>query len=795
MRRWVTRTVAILASLSIGAAAARGATLDARHLKLEITLDVAHASINGRATETLRSTGPSASVELDADEMDVTSVTDSGGHALPFEARPPVLRVVLPRLLAAGEEATIAIDYRATPRRGLRFLGPSRERPHLAHQVWTQSWPRDARYWFPCPPDPADKVTSEIILDAPASYEAVATGTPAGSRSAAGRRVWRWTLDKPIPTYLIGFVAGDYEVVRTEASTPPVSLAYLVYRGRQADARKAFGKTPEILRFFSGLLAFPYPFPTYSQAVVADFPYEGMENATAVTLSDSTLPDGRAGADTSSDGVVAHEAAHQWWGDVVTPREARDLWLSEGLSTFFDRLWLEHEKGADAASYQRFLDREAVLAADRDGRSSRAVVFDDPQDPAALGANVYQRSALVLDLLRRSLGEDAFWNGLRGYLHRFAFDVAGTDDLRHALESAAGQDLGLFFDRWLLTAGLPTVGVSDRWSEGRLTVSVRQSGPAGVPIPYRLPLDIRIVTAGRAWTDHVEVDQAQVEVSLVCESPPQAVVADPDARLPLRLDQARSSASLRVSLAQGATAAERAQAARALGQTDPTAAQALAEELTRESFWGVRGEIAAALGRIATPEAFAALDGALRDPDPRVRAVALAAAARMPAARAEAVLLAALEREASEFAAASALRALGVVRSPRAFEVLARALGRSPYSERLRIAALAGLASLHDLRALPLALGQLSRGNASAVRVAAVETLRALGRGQRVVSARLTALLEDDDARVRGAAAEGLGALGDPRARGRLREALGLEPVPAVRRQMSQAVERIESTQ
>jgi aminopeptidase N len=796
MRGSVACRTGLLAGLLLHAAAAPASTLDARHLKLEIRLDAARGAVVGRATETLRSTGVTSSVELEADEMDVTSVRDATGRALPFEVSPPLLRITLPRPLPAGQETTVAIDYTATPRRGLHFLGPSRERPHLARQVWTQSWPREARYWFPCPPDPTDKVTSEIDLDAPASYEAVANGILAGSRSAAGRRVWRWTMDEPIPTYLIGFVAGEYEVVRSQAATPPVSLAYLVYRGRGADARKTFGKTPEILRFFSSLLDFPYPFPTYSQAVVADFPYEGMENPTATMLSDAALLDDRTRLDTSSDAVIAHEAAHQWWGDIVTPRGGRDLWLSEGLSTYFDRLWQEHDAGAEAASYRRLLDRDAVLAADGGGRGARAVVFEDPQDPAAaLGVGVYQRSALVLDLLRRSLGEDAFWSGLRSYLRRFAFETADTADFRRALESASGRDLGPFFDHWLLTAGVPTIRVSDRWSDGQVTLTFRQSGSTDVQLPYRLPIDVRIVTTGRAWTDHVEIDQTQADVSLPCDAPPLAVVADPDARLPVRLEQARGPASLRVSLARGATAAERAEAARALGRTDPSAGPDLAASFNHEEFWGVRAEIAAALGRIGSPAAFDALDGAVRDRDPRVRAVALAAATRMPEPRAEALLLRAVEREESDFALSSALRALGFVRSPRAFEVLAGALGRDSHADRIRVAALAGLAALQDLRAVPLALGQLSRGNASAVRVAAVSTLRALGRGQRVVSARLTALLEDDDSQVRGAAAEALGVLGDPRARGRLREALGMEPVPAVRREMSRAVERIESAQ
>jgi aminopeptidase N len=771
------------------AAAARGGDLDAQHLKLEISLDETRRSISGRATETFRAVRPGvAAIDLGADDLRVEAVRDGEGKALPFEARSGILHVTLPHPLAEGAPTTVAIDYQATPRRGLRFVEPSRERPRLARQVWTQSWPRDARAWFPCPEDPGDKVTSELILDTPDGFAALSNGTLVSARAGKGRRAWHWRIERPIPTFQIAFVAGEYEVVRDEApGAPPLSLTYLVYRGRGADARKSFGHTPAILRYFSDLLQFPYPYASYSQAVVADFPYEGMENATAVTLSDTTLLDDRARLDgASSDGVVAHEAAHQWWGDVVTPRAPRDLWLSEGLATYFERLWLARAWGDEEASYRRLLDRDAVLASVR-GDDARPIVAADPDDPAAtLGPNVYQRSALVLDLLRRTLGDDAFWGGLRAYLGRFAFDVAGTDDLRHALETASGRDLGPFFGTWLRRAGAPGLRVTHRWDGGHVVLSLRQAGDAADD----LPVDVRIVTDAGARTDSIRVDRSEEDVALPCPSPPRAVVVDPEARLPILLEQPRSASSLRVSLEEGASAAERALAARALAQTDATAAPVLAERLDREPFWGVRAEIATALGRLG---AWDALDAGLRDREARVRAAALRAASSMPRPRAEAVLLAALRRDRSELAQAAALRALGAVRSPRAFETLAAALRRPSHAERLRLAALAGLAALQDPRGIPLALALVPAGNAVVVRVAAVSTLRALGRGQRVVSARLTALLEDDEARVRGAAAEALGLLGDPRARGRLREALGMESVPAVRGQMSRAIERIEA--
>ena len=227
----------------------------------------------------------------------------------------------------------------------------------------------------------------------------------------------------PHSTYLMSFVAGEYEEVREPLASAPVPLSYFVYRGRSGDARRTFARTPEMLRFFSERTGLPYPFPKYSQAVAADFPFGGMENVTAVTLADEAAARAtELGIDTSSDDVIAHELAHQWWGNAVTPGRWTDVWLSEGFATFFERLWGEHDRGLDAASYARLLDADACLALHEDGAGACHGLRGGLETrSSASNALVYQKGALVLGMLRRILGEEAFWNGLREYLRRNAF--------------------------------------------------------------------------------------------------------------------------------------------------------------------------------------------------------------------------------------------------------------------------------------------------------------------------------------------------------------------------------------
>ena len=784
-----------LALFLVLASAGVSVPFDARHVRLELSFDEARRSIQGRATETVRLLRDGVtSLDLDADEMRILAVTGPDGRPISFEARPPHLRVFLDPPHHAGDDVTFAVDYAAVPRRGVYFGGPDAQRPRLPRQVWSHSWPEDARYWFPCHDDLADKITSEIILTTPARYQAVANGDLVETHETSGRKVWHWKMDRPHSTYLMSFVTGEYDEVRDEATPGHIPLSYFVYRGRSADARSTFGRTPEMLRFFAEVSGSPYPFTRFSQAIASDFLFGGMENVTAVTLGDEALLEPRARIDTFSDGVISHELAHQWWGDAVSPRQWADVWLSEGFATFFSRLWQEHDLGPDAASYQRLLDTDDVLALDPQVRD-RPMVFGDVEDPGVLlNANVYQKGGLVLGMLRRVMGDEAFWRGLRDHLARFAFGSADTADFRRSMEAAAGRDLGWFFDEWLMRPGLPHLTTTHRWDEPslRLLIRLQQKPEEAGAIAFILPLDLKVVTAAGVRTEVILLERAEQEFAFPCPERPVAVTVDPDAWVPKTLVAEATAEELGVRLHRGVSAAERAVAARELARVHPPGAGVLlTQALATDVFWGIRSEAADALGLLGADSA-GALRAGLRDSDPRVRAAVAKALGRLPPALAEALLTDTVTKDASELTVAAALRSLGTLRYAGAFETLARALARDSHAERVRIAALDGLGSLRNARGVPLALEQAAPGRASALRVAAVHTLRDLGRNQKVVSGRLASLLEDRDPKVREAAAEALGVLGDARTRGRLREALGVEGIPAVRRAMDQAVKRIE---
>jgi aminopeptidase N len=766
--------------------------LDTQHIRLELSVDDAGRRITGRAIETIRLPAALETLELDAVGLEVQAVHGEDGRSLGFEKTRRSLRIRLDPKPPPGGTLTLTIDYTALPRRGVYFVGPGPRRPKLARQVWTNSWPEDARYWFPCHDDLADKTTSELVLTLPKDWQAMANGALVETTPSGKTRAWHWRMDEPHSTYLLAFVAGEYEEVRDEDPLQRVPLSYFVYRGRADDARKTFGQTGAMLRFYEAETGLPYPYPKFAQAVAADFVFGGMENVSAVTLSDSALLGPTARLDTSSDAVIAHELAHQWWGDTVSPAGWADVWLSEGFATFLADRWQENAEGEDAASYTRLRSADAWFALDPEDRQ-RPVAFTGSDDPnALLNANVYEKGSLVLGMLRHMLGDEAFRRGTQSMMGRFAFRSATTEDLERALEQAAGHELAWFFDQWLRKPGAPDLALSWRWdAEGsRVVLSVHQAESVELPARvFQLPVDVVLVAAdGSQRKESIFVERAEQDFSIPSTAAPRSVLFDSGSYIPKRLRFDKALDELVFDLASGPTAADRALAARALAERGgDTVVAALAAAVQRERFWGVRVEAGLALGRLRGPSVVAALRSGARDSDPRVREAVMKAMGDSGSPEVASDLFAALASDPSERVQGEALRSLGALRARGAFEALTKALARDSHAERIRIAALEGLARFGGSTALPLALEQAAEGRALGLRTAAVRVLGELGRGQGVVLGRLQRLLDDPQPRVRRAAAEALGSIGDAASLRALGEAGLREDVPAVRRAIDTA--------
>jgi len=499
---------------------------DIQHIALVVEVDPAQRSIAGTVTLRAAMIAPHAhSIELDAVEMTIDKVT-LDAHDATFRHDGAKLRIELAAPLATGAALVIAIDYRATPRRGLYFVAPEEGYPDKPMQVWTQGQDEDTRHWFPCFDAPHEKATSEITVTVPMPLFAVSNGSLVGERTADGKRTLHWRLDTPHSCYLMTLAIGNFAAIETTWRDKPV--VYYVERGREAEAERTLARTPEMLELFSQRFGVAYPYPRYSQVFVADFIFGGMENTSATTLTDSILLDERAALDYDADALIAHELAHQWFGDLVTCRDWGEGWLNEGFATYAEYLWREHHEGRDAADLELEQWAESYFGEDsaRYRRTIATKYYDEPLD--IFDHHLYEKGGRVLHMLRDVLGDAAFWAALAHYLEKHRLGVVESRDLARAVEESSGKNLDWFFSQWVLEgAGHPELAVQIRWDAehalAMVTVEQTQKTEGATPV-FRIPTRIRFRIGDRDEDIPIEIVDPRHVVSIAAKLPIASVI-------------------------------------------------------------------------------------------------------------------------------------------------------------------------------------------------------------------------------------------------------------------------------
>ena len=746
--------------------------IDVEHYRLAVALDPAARTVRGTATLTAAVIASDlARVALDAVELDVTAVR-ADGVARAFTNDGRKLRIELGGVRAPGTRLTLEVDYLTRPRRGLYFTAPDPGYPDKPAMAWTQGQDEDSRYWFPCIDSPHEKASSEVIADVPARWYALSNGVLVDDRTTGDRRVLHWRLDEPHACYLITLAAGELGTVEDRWRDVPVT--YHAVRGREAEARRTLARTPAMLELFSTRFGVPYPYRRYAQVFVADFIFGGMENTSATTLTDTVLLDERAALDHDVDALVAHELAHQWFGDLVTCRDWGEGWLNEGFATYAEYIWREHHEGRDAADLE--LDEWADMYFGEDGGRYRRTIatklYDEPID--IFDHHLYEKGGRVLHMLRQELGDDDFWKSLRHYLGKHRHGAVETRDLARAIEDATGRVLDWFFSQWVIDgAGHPELKVAMAWDAdarlAELRVEQTQKVEGKTPL-FRLPARVALEIGG-AWVEHeVEITEKQQVFYVAADREPSQFIFDPGRTILAAVETEKSLATWAAELAGARLAIDRGYAARALGaKGGPLAFTALTAALTGDAYWAVRGSAAAALGVMRTDGARDALVRALADEaHPRARrAIARALGEFRHDAAAAAALAGVVERgDASYFVEAEACLALGKTRGPQAPGLLRQAATRSSFTDVIRQHAYRGLAEARDDSATELLVTGAGWGHASQGRRAALGALASLCKGRRDREAvrareRVEELLGDPDFRVQSAALEALGVWGD----------------------------------
>ena len=678
---------------------------DLIHQRIEVSnFDWDSTSFDGRVTTTVvaKRDGFDA-VRLDMErKLEVRAVTGRAGQALRFDRPGDTLVVRLPRAAAWGDTVrfTVAYHARITQGRGLYFFREQPGRPHRPQQVYSGGGTDGNPRWIPTWGAPDDKATWEVIATVPARLRVVSNGRLVSDRRTGASRVVHWAQERPASTYLISLAAAPFVRISDRG---PVPLEYYVYPEDSALARPLFGVTADMMRVYARLTGVPFPWNKYAQVTVADF-IGGMENVSATTLVD-WLPDARAYRDRPwyRHSLIPHELAHQWFGNLVTAENWANYWLNEGMAEFMPGQYWGATLGRHAEEDYYLDEYREYLEKDARRRTPLATWNSN---------NVYPKGALVLWMLQKELGREAFWAAINRYLTSHAYGSATSDDLRQAVLEATGRSLPWFWSQWIYQAGYPEFSLSSRYDSAAsalvLTVRQTQQDTAtadstglrfSVPQAFRAPIAIRVGTDAGDVVMKVTIDRREQVVRVEgVRGPPTMVSFDDDEAVVKTLEFPQPTAWLATLLQRHPGLWQRSWAIHQLARrTDDTlAARALSRAAVEADYDGTRARAAGALHRFPPAVVQQALEQAARDTSSRVREAAVAALSGVGGERAREVAGRAWRADPSYEVRAAALRALVRLDPAAARPAVTEALRTPSYRDVIQNAAISSVVEHPD---------------------------------------------------------------------------------------------------
>ena len=501
----------------VGSASAQSSTrgTDVQHYGFFIRLNDSTDKISARAEVTVRFLRATRYFDLDLEGpggdsgMTVRSVKEEGAD-LPFTQAGGKLKIDAHP--AAGTEHTYTIQYGGIPRDGLIISTNKFGR----RTFFGDNWPDRAHQWLPCVDHPSDKATVDFTVTVPDHYQVVANGEKV-EETSLGNHLTRshWTESVAIPTYCMVIGVADFAIahVATVTGIPVYSYVFPENRDR---GFQAYSVAAGILPFYVRKIG-PYPYEKLAD-IQSKTIYGGMENASAIFYYENSV-DAR-----DVEELMAHEIAHQWFGDGVTETAWQHLWLSEGFATYMTHLYMEDKYGQDTLKSGMADDRGKVIAFAR--RRQTPVVDTAVKDnfKQLLNPNSYQKGGWVLHMLRRKLTDSLFWKGIREYVETYGGSNASTDEFRRVMEKASGQELGAFFKQWLYTPGFPDLQVSWTYDDAARALNLRieqtQDAVFAFPLEYTIGNDTTIHT--------VNVHEKTTQVRLPLAARPDGIKIDPN---------------------------------------------------------------------------------------------------------------------------------------------------------------------------------------------------------------------------------------------------------------------------
>jgi aminopeptidase N len=490
--------------------------IDVQHYKFAIQLNDENDTIKGQATVSIKFLKDLTAFPLNLVKkntagkgMVVSEITEEG-KTITFSQDSDVVNINA--TATANSLHSYTINYLGIPADGLII-----SKNEFGHRTFFgDNWPNRAHNWLPCADYPADKAQVEFIVTAPDHYQVVANGLKTEEKPLPNHlKLTHWKETTQLPTKVMVIGVADFAIDHTgDVGKIPV-YTYVFPESKDAGF-KSYAVAKEILPFYIKKIG-PFAYEKLAN-VQSKTIFGGMENASAIFYYEKSV---------DSKGIeelMAHEIAHQWFGDAASEKSFAHLWLSEGFATYMTNLYLENKYGPDTLQKRMKADRLTVLKFEK--RRATPVVDTSVKDNfmQMLNANSYQKGSWVLHMLRRKLGDTLFWKGIRNYYAKYDGSNANTDDLRHVMELASGQNLQQFFNQWLYTPGHPQLGITWKYDAAKAVVELNITQKQNTL--FEFPLEVNV--QGQLHT--IDVKDKNTVVQIPAKATP-SIAIDPNVNL------------------------------------------------------------------------------------------------------------------------------------------------------------------------------------------------------------------------------------------------------------------------
>ncbi|HEX4269016.1 MAG TPA: M1 family aminopeptidase [Steroidobacteraceae bacterium] len=682
---------------------------------------------------------------INSAELTIDSVTMAGtagmAAALAHTTDDHCLWIGLKRTYGPSDSLNIRIVYHGHPRIGLFFVNPGRNDRDAPREIYTQGEPEFNHYWFPCWDYPNDMSRSETITTVPEGQVVVSNGKLVSVKRAAGRVTYDWVESVPHSSYLLSLAIGPWKKTSDSYEGKPVD--YYVPRGvNDAEVKRLFHLTPDMIGFFSRATGVEYPFEKYAQVTVRDFIFGGQENVSATTLTDAALHDAQAEIDDPTTTLVAHELGQHWFGDYAQGRDWANIWLNEGFATYMTALYTQYHVSNDAYRYEIYNDQNTALGVDA-LRGHRPLVAHEYVDPLDMLEEItHDKGAAVLDMMRYVLDGDAamqspasqnetLFQALHYYLTTHEARTADSTELLRSIWTSTGNELGWFFHEWVFEGGHPDYRVSATYDPRRKTEVVRvaqtQKVDANTPV-FDMPIDLAFFGDGNQRLEtRIRDDGATRVFDIPLPFVPAWVDFDPDDILYKSVVFDKTDGELIKEAQHDPHMMSRLWAAQRLGdrlkENQGCCVRALQRVLDHDSFYAVRIQAAISLGAGRSGQAKQALLNAMSQADSRVRAAAVSAMSNFLGDRALIdTLIRTLHEDPSYAVQAAAAEELGRSGDDAAFNAI-RSESESKLQEIVAVGILDALAESGKPQAAGILLRYAQPGTPERVREHALSDL------------------------------------------------------------------------